>query len=103
MKIKPVRVLDAGTDVFFLVGKVDESDGEWMRWSGWGGYPTLVVKMRAERTWAMISHFDCPEIDIEERGFSLDSTILGFVNAVKDLSFEQIPDLIDLRRIEEAS
>ena len=34
MKIKAVHVLDVGTDVYFLVGKMDDSDAGWMRWAG---------------------------------------------------------------------
>lgn len=98
MRVKAVHVLDAGTDVFFLVGKMDESDSEWMRWAGWGGEPTLILKPRNDLTYAVISHFSCPEVDIEEKGMSLDSTVLGLVNAVKDLDFEELPELLDLRR-----
>lgn len=98
MRVKAVHVLDAGTDVFFLVGKMDGSDVEWMRWAGWGGEPTLILKPRNDLTYAIISHFSCPEVDIPEKGMGLDSTVLGLVNAVKDLPFEELPDLVDLRR-----
>lgn len=97
MRIKPIHVLDAGTDVYFLVGKMDESDSDWMRWAGWGGEPTLILKPRNDLTYAIISHFSCPEVDIPEKGMSLDSTVLGLVNAVKDLCFEELPELVDLR------
>ena len=97
MRIKAIHVLDAGTDVYFLVGKMDESDAEWMRWAGWGGEPTLILKPRNDLTYAIISHFSCPEVDIEEKGMSLDSTVLGLVKAVKDLPFEDLPELVDLR------
>ncbi len=102
MKVKAVHVLDSGTDVFFLVGKMDASDEEWMNWAGWSGSPTLIVKPRSDMTYAVISHFSCPQVDISEKGMSLDSTVLGLVNAVKDLAFEQIPGLVDLRRIHHA-
>ena len=98
MRIKAIRVLDSGTDVYFLVGKMDESDEPWMRWAGWSGGPTLILKPRNDLTYAVISHFSCPEVDIEEKGMSLDSTVLGLVNAVKDLDFEQVPSFLDLRR-----
>ena len=97
MRIKAIHVLDAGTDVYFLVGKMDESDSEWMRWAGWGGEPTLILKPRNDLTYAIISHFSCPEVDIEEKGMSLDSTVLGLVNAVKDRAFDDLPELVDLR------
>jgi len=98
MRIKAVHVLDSWTDVFFLVGKMDALDEEWMRWAGWSGKPTLIVKPCNDLAYAIISHFNCPQNDIPEKGMSLDSTVLGLVNAVKDVPFEHIPELIDLRR-----
>ena len=100
MRIKPIHVLDDGTDVWFLVGKFDESDAEWARWAGWGFNdvrPTLILKPRASMTSAAISDWDCPPVDIEEKLGSLDGTVLGLVNAVKGLSFEALPELVDLR------
>ena len=57
------------------------------------------MKPRNDLTYAVISHFSCPEVDIEKKGMSLDSTVLGLVNAVKDLPFEQLPELVDLRGV----
>ena len=99
MKIKPVHVLDDATEVWFLVGKTTPEDKEWMQWSGWGGQPTLIVKMRNEMTQAVLSHFSCPEIDLQEKGIDLDHTVLSLVLAVRNIPFEKIPDEYDFTRV----
>lgn len=100
MKIKPVHVLDDMTDVWYLVGKMEFSDIEWMRWAGWGigklqESPTLILKPRASMTDAVISHFGCPEIDLQEKGIDPDHTVMSLVLAVRNIPFEEILDEYD--------
>lgn len=95
MRIKPVHVLDDMTDVWFLVGKMSGEDKEWMSWAGWGGIdiyrsPTLILKPRADQTDAVISHFNCPHIDLQEKGIDVDHTVVSLVMAVRGASFEEI-------------
>ena len=99
MRIKAIHVLDDGTDVWYLVGKPDESDDEWMRATGWGGNITLIVhQVGGGFTQAAISHFSVPEIDLRERGnVDINHTSVGLVEAVKDLGFDDLSELVDLR------
>jgi len=110
MKAKFVRVLDEATDVFYIVGKFETDDYPGLHWVGWGtkvspssikdfSSPTLIVKCRANGDQCAISHFDCPEVDLPDRGeIQLDHTIVRFAKAVRNIDFKDIPDKIDLRK-----
>ena len=111
LKIKAVHVLDAATDVYYLVGKPEIEDFAPMQWIGWGmrftkeelpkvTSPTLIVKPRANTTYCAMSHFDVPEIDLEERGnIEVDHTSLALARAVRNIPFEMIPDEYDFTQV----
>ena len=99
MRVKAIRVLDDMTDVWYLVGKPDESDKAWMKWAGWGPSVTLVVRpIGGGGAQAAISSFGYAEGDLNEYDpIDISSTSVGLVEAVKGLCFEDLPELVDLR------
>jgi hypothetical protein len=100
MRIKAIHVLDDATDVYYLVGKPDENDEAWMRWAGWGMGITLIVRpIGGGGAQAAISSFGGNmEYDLTDKGpVDVNSTSLGLVEAVRDLDFDDLPELVDLR------
>ena len=99
MKVKIIKVLDVGTESWYLVGKPEAADKEWMSRVGWGDGITLIVHpCGGGYTEAAISHFTVPEIDMRERGnMGVSSTSVGLAKAVREASFEDLPDVLDLR------
>lgn len=98
---KLVRVRDRGTDMVFMVAKFEEKDRELLEKTGWSISDKLsIIATLGDKLAGSISTFNHPTYDIVERSdtLSYNGTTEGVAVFVRDTKFEDIPDVIDLRR-----
>lgn len=104
MKTKIVKILDVATTMWFLLGKPEESDSDWMRDIGWGGQPInlLVHLVSGGGIEGCMSTFrGSIEYDLQTYGpLSLSGTTVKLAKAVRDLKFEELPAILDVRKNE---
>lgn len=102
MRMKTVKVLDDATEVWYLIGRPEASDREMLERTGWDDQPVnLLVKiLGGGGCESCISTFKgYIPYDIEEYGtISLDSTAIKLATIVRDLPFEEIPTVLDVRK-----
>ncbi len=100
MQSKLVRILDEGTDTVFAVSKFEESDRELLEKTGWGLSPelTMIIRIGPDVASSMAT-FHVPQYDIEERSAKLgyNHTTHGLVAMVKEIDFDKIPEVLDVR------
>lgn len=112
VKSKFVNVLDKGTDMLFIITKFEPSDAESLASRGWQYSPELTMitnignQARSSfvkgRVSSSISKFSYPPCDVEDRSGKLGSnhTTHGLAVVVREMDFDEIPDVIDVEDIE---
>ena len=112
VKSKFVRVLDDGTDMVFIITKFEPSDADFLASKGWQYSPelTMITSIGNQASSSItkgsvkssISKFAYPPYDIEERSGKLGSnhTTHGLATVVRDMTFDEIPDKIDVTDID---
>ena len=86
-----------GTEMFFLIGKFEESDREILSKAGWelSRELTLVVDLYSSR--AGLSEWSYPPYDLTNRSnLGVNHTTLNLVNIVKRMDIDDIPDILNI-------
>lgn len=104
VKSKIIEVRDEGTRMVFLVTKFEAKDKELIESAGWELTDKLcVVTALGNEARSAMGTFGYPQYDIPEYGGRLtyNHTTAGVVTAIANMSFEDIPDVVDARDHEE--
>lgn len=104
VKSKLIEVRDDGTHMVFLVTKFEHDDEYLVNRTGWELTNKLcVVTALGNEARSTMGTFGYPQYDVEEHTGKLgfNHTTAGVVMAIANMSFEDIPDVVDARDHEE--
>lgn len=109
---KIVTVLDRGTKMVFIITKFESSDSEILMSRGWklSKELTMITEIGTKVSSTILNEgivkssmsvFDYPRYDIEMRTdkLSYTHTTHALAKMVRDMSFDEIPDVIDVRDV----
>lgn len=107
-----VTVLDKGTKMLFMITKFEASDDEILKSRGWllSEELTIITEIGNKASSTILSEgvakssmskFDFPVYDIKERSDKLgySHTTDALARVVKNMNFDEIPDVIDVSDI----